>query len=453
MLRLFATVSRERLVFFLLLAAALIAPPLTMNWPESPEYWHFLALSDYLLEGKLLYAEVWDDTSWLFAYLFASINYLGQNSITFLQILGALLLFLSALRFGMAINRFTQTSQSNMLPALISLVLVLMAAPNWMLSPILLATLFQVLALYRMLKSFNKGADDEEFMLSGFFYGLSALVLFPTLFLGIAQILTFLILSNKTIRSVAYYIFGLLVPLLLLLLVYYLMDKLPELMGHFVLAHLQAQPLHGLSSISVVIKLGIMAFLLLISIPSISGRTSYHVQNLKNYSMGIYLLMVVLVSLFWLEPADGALLLTLPTTYFFTLRINTTGTGFINEALFLTVLGGLLVYSYHQAGKERSLPDNEVLRGQRVWVVNGSYEKYYQTEPCTPYLNPKLSQEHLDKLHDPYMAIAFYRNFIQDKPVLIYDNGQAMEKIDRYLPLIRKDYVKLDAQLYKIKQP
>lgn len=114
-------------------------------------------------------------------------------------------------------------------------------SPSWLtLTPVNITTLFLLLILRALLEAYNQSEPIELIYTMGFFTGLSSFFYLPSLFIYGFLLVSFLVYRLFRWREWVSSLIGLATPLLYLLIIYFMTDRLPELASLYIAFFMKA---------------------------------------------------------------------------------------------------------------------------------------------------------------------------------------------------------------------
>src|SRR5882757_7653899 len=193
-----------------------------------------IVLGELLNSGKMIYAQVVDDTPWVASRLAKLVEFVTGRSILMRHIIALLLIFFQAAFFAFILIRNRAYNESNYLPAFIFGFLCFFSFDMLSLSRELLASTFLLLALNNIFKEIEFKVQRDEIVLNiGVFLGIASLLVFSYSVFLIGALVILFVFTRITLRKSLLLTFGFAFPHLVLICLYYFRDGLPEFVQYF----------------------------------------------------------------------------------------------------------------------------------------------------------------------------------------------------------------------------
>lgn len=464
MLLLFYSSSNDRWIVLIILLLLFSIPMMLFPVPKVNDLFYLEAVSKRFMAGELQHVDTWDNTSFLFLLIFSPIHQLVGYSQGVSIVIASLTILWAASNVTLAINQYTNTAQKNVLPAFLFYFLALLSLPSLFFTPSHLSLLLVSLGFSRLLAALKGGRkNDDNWLATGFYFGLSVIVLPPTILLPLTIIVSIALYATFSSRQITSYIIGSLLPSGVLLLIYYLIEDLPFVWDHFYLYNLKVE----LQEISLgtieLLKLIVLGLFLITFLPSVFSLTIVHFQNVYNYQLFAWTVISVVIIFFFNGDWSYWYLLVVPATYFATMLLNTKKVSFFSELLAIVLVVSSVLASYYYLfptiplrGKnvpetsELIIPLQTEVNTQSIWVTSDQYWYYDHYHPSTPFLKPELYSYHLQNLEQEKIAIQWYQYLSENPPDIIIDPTGKVERIFYFLPFLSKNYVPQGEGLYLI---
>ena len=307
----------------------------------------FLVFYAFIVRGAAFWgglAPVHQGGSVVFESLFGGLDLGGTQS----ALLALLIVCFQALLINIILARHRMANELSLLPGMFYVLLASSFTPFLLLSPVLVATTFYLLALYEMLETYKKYAASGNIYNVGLWLGLASLF-YPSL-------LIYILLAVVGLRSLRAFRFreqlvlasGFVSPFFLAFVYYFATDRASLLWQNLLLEGLSWWELRGALSWPDYLQLGFFTFLILLALLSFNRfLIKLNIQFQKNIGIFYWGLLFALLALF-LQAAAGLdhLLLLVPSLAIF-LSFNFLGLSrSLAEVFHLLLLVGLLLVHY-----------------------------------------------------------------------------------------------------------
>ncbi len=165
--------------------------------------------------------------------LYAFIEGLFNVSPLFANIFSFIFLFFQGLLINVICQNYKFLPKYNVLPAFIYIVLMSINPDLCILNPYLFSNFFIIIALFFILKQYDKEKPYMKILNIGLMFSISALFLQTTIIYIIPMIISFMILGYKRWRYWIIIFIAYLIPLLFIFTYYFVYDKIPELLEYY----------------------------------------------------------------------------------------------------------------------------------------------------------------------------------------------------------------------------
>ena len=214
-------------------------------------------------EGNVLYLELVDSVAPLAAWFNGLMDIVFGRSVLARHILAFFIIFLQSCYIGMVFANKRAFAENSYIPSLVSAILFNFSFDTICLTPELVGAGFLLPALNNLFKEieFREQRDESIFNL-GLYISLASLFSFSYSVYLIGVIITLTIFTRSSPRKYFLMIFGFVLPHLLLISSFYLMDGLTPVLDYYYIPNLQigSNPYISASSVWVLAALP-LAFL------------------------------------------------------------------------------------------------------------------------------------------------------------------------------------------------
>ncbi len=422
----------------------------------SPTLYEFkwALLGERLDDGFTMYKEAYDYTAPFSALVYSVFNAVFGRSYVAPQLFATFLVALNASIFNLMLVRNRAYEENNYLPALF-FVLFSMAIPDFSsLSPQLLASTFVLLSLRNVISRINNQANEDLFLNSGLFMGVAALFYLPSLTFFFLFLIAFLLFSTAVLRRVFLFIYGVLIPLLVVF-GYYVWKKSGVYFLEMFLGGVFIEKTNYLLSPEFYFLIGLLGFWLLVGI-----YTSLFRIRLGNYESRILQLILlfgitaIVIYFIDAEKSLAQLVFIIPTisyfiTYYF-LTIKKWYWTFLMQPLIIISL--LLSPYYFKDAVKRIEDENDGVpyEIENLMVCSENLMLYQNYHIASPFIDPILSKKQESKLDFYESSLDSYRALSKNTPELIIDDCYLMVRYFEEFPVFREKYIEVETGVYKL---
>jgi hypothetical protein len=454
-LRFFNRNLPSRLFFALLLLLAIRVPlwwfqaaPLTLNELRQQ------VMGERLAGGATLYQSLFTVEAPLAAYLWALLAWLGGRGILLYRLVAVGLLLAQAVYFNGLLHRRGALAERGWLPAF----LYGLVGGVWFeldaLTPALWGQSFLLLAFGNLTATSREGYDNRNLFQAGLLLGVAGLCYAPLLLFMPVALVAIIFFAANAFRSSLLIIVGVLFPYAVLATAYFYAGTL----GVFISQHLQAEQLWPFQPIALIPRtLTVKVLAIPLALLVIAVLRSLERGGQLNYQVRFRQVMLAWLGTAGLIVAAGssfspALLLFFlpPLAYFGPALVGRNRHAWVNEALFLASVVGMLAIRYAQPLHLTAwLPAPPVMllavvppgqadpaqgvRGQRLLLIgNADLRAYLFNTHASPYFDWQLAEADFNALNTYSALYRLNQNFRRDRPTYLLDPQQ------RYVPTLRK---------------
>lgn len=233
-LRFFRVNDPYRLLIILVIFVLLALPILLADNGFSRTALFAIVLGQKMHEGFIPYVTLLDNTPILSLWLQSLVFAMAEKSSWARELLAFVVLFFQGAYLAIVFIQKKAFEENTYLPALLFVVLCLISADFFTITPTLLASGFLLLALNSLIKEIEfKNYQDDQVLKTGFYLSLTTLAenAFIVYFGGTWLIL--ILFTRLPIRKHIVYVIGFLLPHIVLLLVYWFTGKNTELLSSY----------------------------------------------------------------------------------------------------------------------------------------------------------------------------------------------------------------------------
>jgi hypothetical protein len=434
--------------------------PLTI--PEL--YWQLIG--EKMADGFSMYRHIWEPLEPLSAGTYYVIDRLtGRNPVNY-YIINIIIIAFQALFFHFLCTNNNLYSERSSFPALLYILFASLCFDFFTLPPVILGMTFMLPALYLILLQFRYKMSDEGMLYTGLMIGISAMFYLPYLLFVPFMIFAFALFSAGEFRKYILFILGVLIPISLVILYYFVIDGSAEFFNMLVFSYFRI-PAQKYVEFKTVIFLAIIpAIAALMGVYAISGRTTYVNYQFNVFKLStLWLLAGLITILFTLNFTPSQLFVFVPalayiSTHFFLLVRHRLTTEITFWLLFLSI-PLILILQFNTARKdlkENTFAEYVVkpldtppvpLENKRILVLGEAPGAYLHSKLATPYLNWHLSIRHFRHLNNLKVLTEIHRNFENDLPEVIIDetrelkDKKTIESIFKAMPVLGRRYERI----------
>lgn len=432
-----------------------------------PELNHFL-VGESLANGATLYIDVWEDIGPFSAWLYMGLYFVFGKSLWAFHILSFLLMFYQCLLFNSITYRNKLYNDSTYVPALIYGLLMNLSFGMYSLSPILISTTFILLALNNVFKQVEfRMKADEPILNIGIYLGVATLFYLPAGLFGIITLAILVIFSSTIGRRYLLVIYGLILPPLLIVGYYLLINGIGPAWNIFTTKIFNPNKLEYQNLQSLLLLVGIPVLFLFFGFVRVFQRTRFSNYQMRLIKLVVLWLLLSLIILYWAELLIASFILFVPpfaiiiTHYFLLVKKK-----FKVEFIFLFFIVGIVVlnnsilfnwfeierYIAHDKVLVQVSPYKKYVVDKKIVVFGDDLSIYNDASLGTPFLDWQLSKETLTNPDYYENATKIYSGFVNDPPELIVDLENLMPGLQKRIVFLEENYEKVNVNIYRLKK-
>ena len=440
-------------LFGLLAVLFLIVLPFLIDTPGMtyPELKNFIS-GEKVREGNSLYVELIDSTGPLAAWFNAFWDLCFGRSLLARHILAFVFIFIQASYLGIVFSSKKAFAENTYIPSLVFAILFTFSFDTFSLTPELIGTGFLLLALNSLFKQleFREQGNESIFNL-GLYIGIASLFALSYSIFIICCSLILAFFTRSSPRQYFLMIFGFLLPHVLLLSGYYLMDGLNEIWQYFYLPNLafhsdrfiSNQALWTLAALPL-----LFLFISLITMNRDARLSKYQTQLVQ--SMFFWMIFSVIQILISKDFRPQSLITFIPSLSFFITHflLLIRRRRFAEMYIWLLIIG-IVTISYtarydmwDRINYDRMLVAEKKTsyEGRRVLALDDDYSFYSHNELASPFLSWNLSKEIFGQPGYYENVIAVYRGLNSDPPDVIRDKDDQLKPFLEQIPKLKGMY-------------
>jgi hypothetical protein len=417
----------------------------------------WLLVGEKMNDGFMIYRDIWDTISPLSAYIYWVIDVIFGRSQVALQAIAALVMLLQGLYFNYVCHERQLFAERNYVPGALYLLFINMSFDCATLSPMLIGSTFLLFAFGTLVRQITReGATDDVFEI-GFYLSLAAVSYLPLSIFVIWLMVCLLFYTGAGFRHIALAIFGFLLPIALVLLVFFFWNSLDNLYQNLfsVIIHTNQYNFDNIQAVllALLVPLGIGVLGLLKTV----GLARFNNYQNRCQQMMLWWLVVGVFTVFFLPflaPMQYVWAVA-PMAFF--------GTNFFlvwrkrkwqAEVIFVVAFCWIICWKFYSTtnlsgGWEAAKLENlriiptklpAQIENKRILVIGSNEGEYLNNTPATPYLNWDIARRDLGAIDSYESVINIYDNFIADPPDYVIDKEGVMKTILARLPELNKQY-------------
>ena len=412
----------------------------------------WLLLGEWLNQGFKMYAETFDYTGPIAAFVYKYLYFIFGRSNFIHYGFSSLLIIFQAGIFNQLLLKNKAYDENNYLPAFLYVILML-SVPDFMtLSPQLMSLTFVLMSLRNVLRRIDNQVTDELFLNSGIYLGVAAMIYLPSMIFFFVFLFALILFSTAVTRRLLLYLFSFMMAFSLCTLYFYWRGDATVFIDSYVTQNLLLKAKSPVNANEFLLISAGFIFVFVLSVFKTwgSARLTSFQQKIQQV---IWLMFFGGVATFFLSNGKSfhEMVFIVPviayfwTHYFILLR----------KRIFQYVMPGIMIlgilfytiYSYLNFTdplRVESKPTENRL------MVLGSEMGYYQNEkvltPCFSEHHAKKAFEGLEYYHS---AAGLYELFQKADPKVIIDKMDAMPKVFGRFPKMESAYQRTAANRFE----
>lgn len=465
MLRLLLTggFSSVFVAWFLLLALRI--PLMLHGLPLTQPELNWMLVGERIHRGFMIYTQTWDSLSPLSAGVYALSDVVFGRSQLAYQVLGLLLVMFQSAYFSYSLQRYNLYNDRTHLPAVLYVLCATLFFDSYTLSPVLLGLTFLLIALNGFFAQLQKDGIENDSFGVGFYLGVATLFYIPFAWFAVFAFTGFLLLSAVRLRKFLLLLFGFGLPVIIVLLVFYLLNGYDAIYYNWIAVFLERNIQYYVDLQTLIIVVLPLAVLLLLSATQLlRGNTrSVNFQIRCQQLMFFWLLTAVASLAFAPDLAPYAFLIFVPPTAFFgTYFFLLAKKPWMGEVAFLGILLCIVLNNWGRFYLPAAAPWHDArltvqqtdgaIANKRLLIIGPGLDEYRNNTPATPYLHWRLARRHFENLDNYVTVIELYNNFRQDLPDVIIDKQNIVPTLFDRIPALANLYQK-QGNVYRRKSP
>jgi hypothetical protein len=427
----------------------------------------WLLTGERLASGNMLYVDVLDDIGPFSGLVYALIHFFVGRSIFAYHILAFIVTAIQIFYFTLMVHRRGLFKERNYVPGLILTLYFCLSFDFYTLSPALMGNMFIMLAFGSFLGQIERYNESNEVFEIGVYLGI-AFLFYPPLFIFFLWILVGLnLFTGARIRQQFLVIFGLIFPIAVVGVWYFIDGNLTNFNQYFLLQVFEKRQFilndfKGLiSSFIFPIIIGVLGFFMVLG----SSKFNNFQTRAQQIILLWFLAAILSIALMPFLAPMQFIHFVVPLAYFAILYFANFKKVWLGELVFLGLFLGVLFINYQAfVPKLKNIgmskldkirvnisKKNSEITNKKVFVMGNDLSPYILNKTATPYINWNLSKADFSNINNYDNVIKIIENFEKDPPEYIFDQENLLEKVFIRIPNLGKNYIKIKEGLYKLK--
>ncbi|WP_137089189.1 hypothetical protein [Mangrovivirga cuniculi] len=436
-------------------------------WLSLPEV-EWLLIGEELVNGKVLYRDLFDDIGPVSAYFYAGLNFIFGRTQWPLQVGGVLLTLYQSITFNRIALRNKAFNENTYVPGMIYAVCSNLFPDMYLMSPVLISLTFILLATENIFKRIEVKTEDRDFLITGFYLSMATMSYLPSGFYVVFCLFSLVLFTGTVARRYLLFFYGVALPFAIVFVLFLYLDSSLIFMDNFVFSWFSLDWIQRYSRVMFWLILAVPVFFLFISVFKTFAYARY--TNYQVRLQQVMLIFLIISLLVWLVSKDRSiyhLLLFVPALafflshYFLLIRRK-----WMAELQWITFLGCIIFVNYGLYYERpflfgvdvteniKFLPSEdkyyEEVNGKRLLVVGNDKQYYKEARLATPYFNWEISRPYFENTDRYNRIVHLYNSFVQDPPEVILDKENVIPQIKEYLPVLEDRYISDDGVIYRL---
>jgi len=455
----FFRVNAPYQILSLIIILVLLQFPFYINAPDllvSELQW--MLVGEKMGQGFMLYRDVWDNLSPLSAAAYWGIDELFGRSPVAHRSMANILILLQAVYFNYISNQRQLFTERNYVPGVLYLLFINVSFDCSILSPVLMATTFILLAFGTLIRQMQReGVTDEVFEL-GFYLSVATLFYLPMGLFSLWAFFSMLLYTGANFRQHTLAFFGYIFPIALAALFFFFRGALEDLSQNLLTSAIRAHRynlqdfLGVIGTMGGIFLVGGLGFLQTIRYPRFINY-----QGRCQQIMGLWVIIAFIsIGLMpFIAPMQFIIFIppvaVLSVNFFMLIERRWRA-----EVLFLVVFITILFFRYQASFlsnpitlnssarldnlKIKRAPLPPSIRQQKILIIGEDEGEYRDNFPATAYINWELARYDFENLDSYESVISIFDNFQADPPTYVIDKENVMPRLFKRLPELGKRY-------------
>ena len=445
MLRLFRLNDPYRLVLIFILLVVIRGVWLIYGLPLPLFGFKWQLLGSWLAQDHMIYADSYDYTGPLSAFVYKWITIAFGSSRWVHIILSTLLIILQAGILNTIFIRNKAYHENTYVLAYIYIILMCGVMDFYMLSPQLLSITFIIISMNNIFRRIDNQATDEMFLKSGIFLGLATFFYLPASLFLISYLISFLLFSTAIARRLILLSLGAIIVFGAVWGYFFWYGAHEDFIASFFVAGFLREKILYLTYSEFILQS--LAIVLLTTI----SMSIFFTARFTNFQQKIQRVMLIFMAsaviCIWISPelSGAELIFMIPsaafflTHYFLLLRRWWTRT-FIPLVGILSILIFPSVWLNQLADEELFLKDSSLYKDKRIMLIGDDLSEYKENIIASPFFDEHVSMQRLEGLKYYEDASEIYDIVLDANADIIIDRWGYFPKMIEIFPDLGKRY-------------
>jgi hypothetical protein len=459
MLRFFKLNDPYRLLVLVFILTVFSLPTLIFQSEVTIQELKIMLIGEALVDGKMLYAELFDSTGPLSSIFFGFVNWLCGHSIFGRKLVALVLIFAQASFFAIILIRNKAYTESTYLPALIVGILCFLSFDFLSITPELLGSIFLLMAINNLFKEIEFKIQRDEIVLNlGIYIGVASLFLFSFSIFLIASIVILLIYTRIDFRKYVLLIIGFGLPHVFLICFYFYNNEFDMLLQNFYYPNLTVGGSVLVSPKTLIILLTIPFIFLVLAFLKLNteGRFTKYQSQLSQV-MFLWMAFALIHFLIAKELTPHSFIIFVPSFAYFIshyfLLVKRRKLAEYLLGFFLVGVIGIATFAMFRSIPGVSYESMFAKKSQisfqnkKIMILKDGLEDYQSNKLAGYFLDWELSKVVVDEPDYYEHVILMKEMFDSDAPEIIIDPQEKMKAFFKRIPAI-SDLYKQDGDVY-----
>jgi hypothetical protein len=456
-----------RLIFILIVLTTLRLPVFLGDMPLMLPEVGWMVIGEKLASGAILYADIWDNIAPFSAAIYWIIHQIFGRSVLPYHLISFALVFFQAILFNTILNNTKAYNEVTFIPALVYVLLMNLFIDFSTLSPVLMSITFILFAINNIFYHIDNQSWVGNLLNTGLFIGIASLFYLPCILFVLPVLLAYILFTATNPRRYFLFLYGALLPYLMVGVYFFWFDALDEFYNNFILANFFFQGKRLMLTADIFFIAAIPAIYLLLSFFKIFEANRYTSIQVR-FQQSIFF-MILAAGVSWVLTSRNApfqLIMFVPfATFFIGHFFLLIQRKIFAEAFFAIFLASIYIvqlgsaynnivpsFINYEALMIIETPLDNVIRNKKILVLSDDLHYFKNAKLATPYLNWNLAKFHFkDPLYYDNLA-AIYANLSKDLPEVIIDKNDVFANVLPSMPKLEQLYLKKnDADIFLLK--
>lgn len=445
MLQLFRLNDPYRLVLIFVILVVIRTVWLIYGLPLPLFGFKWQLLGSWLAQDHMIYADSYDYTGPLSAFVYKWITILFGNSRWPHIILSTLLIILQAGILNAIFLRNKAYHENTYVLAFVYMILMSGVMDFYSLSPQLMSITFIIISMNNIFRRIDNQATDEMFLTSGIYLGIATFFYLPAAIFLVSYLVSFLLFSTAIARRLILLSLGAIIVYFVVWGYFFWYDAEQHFYDSFFIAGFLREKIFYLSYSELSLQaIAILLFTVISMSIFFTARFTNFQQKIQRVmlifmitSMGCILVSPELsgAELIFLLPSAAFLI----THYFLLLRRWWTRT-FIPLVTIICIVIFPFFWLSHFSNEGLFLQDSSAYNGKRIMMIGDDLSVYEGNTIASPFLDPYVSMQRMEGLKYYEDASEIYDTILAADADIVIDKWGYFPKMIEVFPDLGKRY-------------